>query len=48
MKAMTAVKNTVPPIPAYLICSDFGLSWRRSVSAPEHIQKNSFIIMRRV
>jgi len=40
MKAMTAVKKTVPPIPAYLICSDLGLSARRSVSAPEHIQKN--------
>ena len=45
MKAITAVKNTVAPIPAYLFCSPLEQPLIMSESTPEHKIKKRFNMM---
>jgi hypothetical protein len=42
---MSAVKNTVAPMPAYLFCSPLEQSFKMSVSEPEQMMKNCCNIM---
>jgi hypothetical protein len=45
IKAITAVKNTVAPIPAYLFCSPLEQEFTMSLSTPEHRRKKRFNMM---
>lgn len=42
---MTAVKNTVAPMPAYLFCSPLEQEFTMWVSTPEHRRKKRFNMM---
>ena len=45
MNAITAVKKTVAPMPAYLFCSPLEQEFTMSLSTPEHRRKKRFNMM---